>query len=60
MSIHQGDFNGDLEDLLWIPKLKNVKTLVLSDLNIKSDYESNVQFSKPQWQNLKDLSSVAL
>ena len=48
VGIHQGDFHADLDDLLWIPKLKNLKTLVVYDLNIRSesDDEGNVQFYK--------------
>ena len=57
VGIHQGDFNGDLDDLLWIPKLKNLKTLVVSDLNIKSesDDEGNVSFYKTPMANVKEL-----
>ena len=57
VGIHQGDFNGDLDDLLWIPKLKNLKTLVVYDLNIKSesDDEGNVPFYKTPMAKLTTL-----
>ena len=57
VGIHQGDFHADLDDLLWIPKLKNLKTLVVYDLNIesKSDDEGNVPFYKISMAKLTTL-----
>ena len=57
VGIHQGDFDADLDDLLWIPKLKNLKTLVVYDLNIysKSDDEGNVPFYKTPMAKLRRL-----
>ena len=57
VGIHQGDFHGYSKDLLWIPKLKNLKTLVVYDLNIKSesDDEGNVPFYKTPMAKLTTL-----
>jgi hypothetical protein len=57
VGIDQLDFQAYLEDLLWIPNLKNLKTLVLSDLDIytKSDDEGKVPFYKTPMTNVKRL-----
>ena len=58
VGIHQGDFNGDFAELLWVPKLKNLTTLVLSDLNIfsESDEEDNfMPFYETPMDNVKKL-----
>jgi hypothetical protein len=55
VGVHQGDFNGsvDFNDLLWIPKLKKMKTLILSDLNIFSDPDD--PFYKTPMANVNEL-----
>ena len=57
VSIHQDDFNANLEDLLWIQKLRSLKSLVVSDLNIvsESDDQGNEPFFETPMTNVKRL-----
>ena len=55
--MHKDDFDAELEDLLWIQKLKSLKTLVVSDLNIvpESDHQDNGPFYETPMPNVKRL-----
>ena len=55
--MHKDDFDADLEDLLWIQKLKSLKTLVVSDLKTFSepDDQGNEPFYEIPMANVKRL-----
>ena len=55
--MHKDDFDAELEDLLWIQKLKSLKTLVVSDLNTvyESDDQGNEPFYETPMTNVKSL-----
>jgi hypothetical protein len=57
VSTHSDDFDANLENLFWIQKLRSLKSLVVSDLNIKlkSDDQGNEPFNETPMANVKSL-----
>ena len=47
LEIHDEEINASLDDLLWIPKFKKLKTLIIKDLNIlpESEVQDNELFN---------------
>jgi len=62
VGIYQVHFQASLEDLLWIPNLKTLKTLVLSDLSIYTnlDVEGNASFYETPMANVERLELYQL